>query len=84
MSVKSKGAAAPKTATPLTVAEFLLNKKRAECPVCRLKEPARSLVLEAKKKGERQADIIEYLQAVHRIKVAPADFASHISQRHIQ
>lgn len=67
---------------PITVADFLLGKRRAVCPVCQLKEPVKSLVLDAKKKGERQADIIEYLKVVHRVTVTPREFASHISGRH--
>jgi len=75
-------ASAPQRAKPITIAEFLLNKRRAVCPVCQLKEPVKSLVLDAKKKGERQADIIEYLQVCHRITITPREFASHISGRH--
>ena len=68
---------------PISIAEFLLNKKRAVCPVCRLKPDVAALVTKARKDGERGADIVEYLQAVHKVKVDPADFARHISQRHI-
>lgn len=75
----------PKTKTKnITVAEFLLDKRRAVCPVCQLKEPVKSLVMDARKKGERQADIIEYLHACHRITVTPRDFSSHVSGRHEQ
>lgn len=66
----------------ITVAEFLLNKRRAVCPVCRLKEPVRALVADARKKGERQADIIEYLQVCHRVTITPREFAAHIASRH--
>ena len=74
---------AVKDAAPISIAEFLLNKKRAVCPVCRLKPEIAALVTKARKDGERGADIVEYLQAVHKVKVDPADFARHISQRHI-
>ena len=70
-------------AAPISIAEFLLNKKRAVCPVCRLKPEVAALVTKARKDGERGVDIVEYLQAVHKVKVDPADFARHISQRHI-
>lgn len=66
----------------LSVAEFLLNKRRALCPVCQLKDAVKAQVLEAKQKGERQADIIEYLQVCHRITITPREFASHVSGRH--
>lgn len=71
-------------AKPITIAEFLLNKRRAVCPVCQLKEPVKSLVVDAKKKGEKQANIIEYLQACHRITITPREFAQHVSGRHEQ
>ena len=71
-------------AKPITVAEFLLNKRRAVCPVCQLKEPVKAMVMDARKKGERQQDIIEYLHACHRVTVTPRDFSSHVSGRHDQ
>jgi len=74
--------ATPRPAKTITIAEFLLNKKRAVCPVCQLKEPVKSLVQDAKKKGERTADILEYLQVCHRVTITPREFASHISGRH--
>ncbi len=67
---------------PISVAEFLLNKRRAVCPVCQLKEPVKAMVMEAKKKGERQSDIIEYLRECHRVTVTPRDFSAHVSGRH--
>lgn len=72
------------TKKPITVAEFLLNKRKAVCPVCQLKEPIKAAVLDAKKKGERTADILEYLQAVHRITIQPRDYTVHFSSRHDQ
>lgn len=70
------------TKKPITVAEFLLNKRKAVCPVCQLKEPVKAAVVEAKKKGERTADILEYLQAVHRVTIAPRDYQAHFTSRH--
>ena len=72
------------TKKPITVAEFLLNKRKAVCPVCQLKEPVKAAVMDAKKKGERTADILEYLQAVHRITILPRDYTSHFAGRHDQ
>ncbi len=63
--------------------EFLMQKKRAACPVCNIKEPVRTMVLEAKKKGHRQSDIIEWLQACHRITITPQDLTAHANQRHL-
>jgi hypothetical protein len=63
--------------------EFLMQKKRAACPVCSIKEPVRSMVQEAKKKGHKQSDIIEWLQACHRITVTPQELTAHMAQRHI-
>lgn len=75
---------APPPVKTLTVAEFLLNKRRATCPICQLKPLVKAMVIDAKKKGERQADIIEYLHVCHRITITPREFASHISGRHDQ
>ena len=61
-----------------------MQKKRAVCPVCRLANPVRALVSAARKGGRRQAEIIEYLQVCHRVKIAPPDFARHGSERHEQ
>ena len=73
----------PKAKT-LTVAEFLLNKRKAICPVCQLKEPVKAAVIEAKKKGERTSDILEYLQVCHRVTIAPRDYQAHFTSRHDQ
>lgn len=72
------------TKKPITVAEFLLNKRKAVCPVCQLKEPIKAAVMDAKKKGERTADILEYLQVVHRVTILPRDYTSHFAGRHDQ
>jgi len=66
-----------------SIDEFLMGKKRASCPVCNIKEPVRSMVAEAKKKGHKQSDIIEWLQACHRITVTPQELAAHSNQRHL-
>lgn len=63
--------------------EFLMQKKRAACPVCNIKEPVRSMVIEAKKKGHKQSDIIEWLQACHRITITPQELTAHQNQRHL-
>lgn len=68
----------------LSVAEFLLNKRKAVCPVCQLKDPIKVAVMDAKKKGERTADILEYLQVCHRITIQPRDYTVHFSSRHDQ
>ena len=72
-----------KTADPISIAEFLLNKKRAVCPICRLKPEVAALVAKARKDGERGADIIDYLQEVHKVKIAPSDLSAHVNARHI-
>jgi hypothetical protein len=74
----------PPTKKPLSVAEFLLNKRKAVCPVCQLKEPIKAAVIDAKKKGERTMDILEYLQACHRITIQPRDYQAHFTSRHDQ
>lgn len=71
-----------KPSKPITVSEFLLNKRRAVCPICQLKAPIKEMVMDAKKKGERQQDIIEYLRECHKITVTPRDFSAHVSGRH--
>lgn len=72
------------TKKTLSVAEFLLNKRKAVCPVCQLKEPIKAAVMDAKKKGERTADILEYLQVCYRITIQPRDYQAHFSSRHDQ
>jgi hypothetical protein len=60
-----------------------MQKKRASCPVCSIREPVRAMMFDAKKKGHRQSDIIEWLQACHRIAVTPQELTAHFAQRHI-
>lgn len=82
----TRGESAPPDSTPrkaVSIDEFLMGKKRASCPVCNIKEPVRSMVIEAKKKGHRQSDIIEWLQACHRITITPQDLTAHQNQRHL-
>lgn len=73
---------APPRAKPITVAEFLLSKRKTVCPVCQLKEPVKLIVTDARKKGERQADILECLQVCYRVTIAPREYAAHFSGRH--
>ncbi|MBA3836485.1 MAG: hypothetical protein C0499_02345 [Zymomonas sp.] len=76
-------APSPKT-KPITVAEFLLGKRKAICPVCQLREPVKAIVADARKKGERQADILECLQVCYRVTITPRDYSAHFSGRHDQ
>lgn len=77
-----KPAAKAKPTAPPTLEEYLMSKKRAACPVCRLHEPLRQIVAKARKEGKRQTEVIEYLKVCHRITITPADFATHVSARH--
>lgn len=75
-------AAAQKVAP--TLAEYLMSKKRKACPICRLPEPLRLAVEEARKKREARGDIIEWLEVVHRRNITADDFAAHVNARHEQ
>lgn len=57
-------------------------KRRAGCPVCKLPLAARHAIAEARKKRERQVDIIEWLQVAYKVKLTPADFMAHTNGRH--
>lgn len=82
MAAKSRAQDAHKQASPISLDEYLMQKKRAGCAICRLPLEARAEIKKAREKRERQADIIEWLQVAYKAKIVPADFTSHVSGRH--
>lgn len=69
--------------TDKTLADFMRDKKRATCPVCKLPEDIRSqLGKEATKRGFTRADQVEWLNMVVGAEITLRELSSHFSSRH--
>ena len=65
-----------------SLAEYVMAKKRADCPICKLPDEIRAQRRGAVTKKIRRAEQIEWLAAEHGVKVTVAMFDSHHSGRH--
>jgi hypothetical protein len=70
------------TSSRPTLAEFIMDKKRAACAICRLPAAIRSELSDARKKRYSRAEQIEWLQTVFKIKITTQDFQTHQSGQH--
>ena len=67
-----------------TLAEFILAKKRAACPVCNLTVVARGQLREATAKHIPVDDQVEWLASEYGIKIKREDLVAHRNARHEQ
>lgn len=65
-----------------SLADFLLEKKRASCPVCALAPEIRVQVDAARRRGVRRAEWLEWLRDECGVVLQPGDFDQHINGRH--
>ena len=71
------------TIPPLSLADFVAAKKRADCPVCALPEDIRLQLREAgSKKKIRRPEMIEWLREAHKVPISDAELTAHYSGRH--
>lgn len=77
-------AKAPKAPTKpkRSLTDFVMAKKRANCPVCALPAAVRQQIAEARNKRIRRAEQLEWLRAEYGVKLSVADFEAHHSGRH--
>jgi len=67
-----------------SLAEFMLNKKRAGCPVCALPIEVYAEIVEAKKRKFKRSDVLEWLATTKHVKLTVTDLDRHYSGRHEQ
>lgn len=66
-----------------TLREFQWAKKRATCKVCNLPEKVRAQIRRQKyKEFAHLADVLEWLHAVHGVKITAREFKEHGWGRH--
>ena len=74
--------ASARKAKARSLTQYVRDKKRAVCPVCRLAPTIRSEMDGARTKKIRRAEILEWLAAEYGIKLTPAALDAHYSGRH--
>lgn len=68
---------------PMSLAEFVNARKRADCSVCKLPDDVKTQLREAgNKKKIRRPEMLEWLRAVVGVNVTDADLNAHYSGRH--
>lgn len=70
------------TSSHLSLADFVMAKKRSTCAICRLPEAIRRELIDARKKRYSRAEQIEWLAAAFKIKITISDFQVHQSGQH--
>lgn len=89
-SLAPTGATAPSSPVPgvvphRTLEQYLLDKRRADCPVCRLAPEVRAILKRASEKGSaRVAEQIEWLRLDCGATIMPGELTSHRSGGHDQ
>lgn len=72
-----------KAVAPPTLAEYVLAKKRAACPVCQLSDAVKTQLRESgNKKNIRRAEMIGWLRDALNIAITDGDLNAHYSGRH--
>lgn len=75
-------AKAKKKKEPLTLLNFIIEKKRRHCKVCALPLEIIEQVRSARSRAVRLPEVVEWLKAEHGITLTRADFEAHHSGRH--
>ena len=71
-----------KTPSRISLSEFIMEKKRATCAICKLPQPIRAELRDARKKRYSRAEQIEWLRVVCKVKISISDFQTHQSGQH--
>jgi len=71
-------------AKPRSLAEFVRDKRRADCPVCALPLEVRAEVKSASEKKIKRTTVLEWLKLEYDIDVSAVALDKHHSQRHEQ
>ena len=70
------------TSKHVSLSEFVMNKKRSECAICKLPDAIRRELRDARKKKYTRAEQMEWLWAAFKIKITVSDFQTHLSGQH--
>jgi hypothetical protein len=65
-----------------SLVEFMQDKRRADCPVCKLPEDVRKQLATAAEKGIRRKDVLEWLRAVIGVQITDVELTAHRNGRH--
>lgn len=65
-----------------TLTDYMKAKKRAACPVCQLSDTVRRQLVEAREKGIRRRDQLEWLRVEVGADITDADLTQHVNGRH--
>ena len=72
-----------KTTVPvLGLVDFMRQKRREACPVCRLSAEVRSQLDTASDKGIKRKDVLEWLHRVVGSPITDAELTAHRTGRH--
>ena len=71
---------APKARRPLD--QFLKDRKRAKCAVCRLPQDIREQIRAARERGVSRADVLAWLTEECKSAVTNDDFSRHMNGKH--
>ena len=67
---------------PRRLLDFVMDQKRAACPVCKLSDEVKEQLQAAKTRKIPQSVQIQWLKDEMSLTVEVADFQRHYSQRH--
>ncbi len=67
-----------------SLVEFMRDKRKKDCPVCRIPEELRQEMVAARTKKITRVDILAWLKEDHGIDVTPGQMDTHNSAKHDQ
>jgi len=71
------------TATPVrSLADFVRQKRRESCPVCKLPQEVRDQLATASDKGHKRRDVLEWLKVDAGVPITDTELTAHRNGRH--
>lgn len=68
---------------PRTITQFVRDKRRVGCPVCKIPAPIRAQMVEARRRSRiTVATIVEWLKSEHGISITREQFRLHYGGLH--
>jgi len=65
-----------------SIAEFIKDKKRAGCIVCKVPLAVRAQIVAARKRNYNIATILEWLKSEYKIRLTPEQLRLHYGAQH--
>ena len=78
----SKRIPASSRVKPTPLDQFLKDRKRAKCAVCRLPQDIRDQIRAARERGVGRADVLVWLTEECKFALTNNDFSGHVNGRH--